>query len=74
MCQQLRREADDLGMVRHEIPHLLLQANMIFNYDEILGQYDAFDISIEDYTYTFVKAIMSFEYLRSIRAGQPECS
>lgn len=73
MCQQLKREADDLGMARHEIPHLLLQANIVFNYDETLGQYNAFDISIEDYTYTFVKAIMSSEYLRSIRAGQPEC-
>ena len=60
-------------MARHEIPHLMLQANMIFNYDEKIEQYEAFAISIENYTYTIVKGIMSPEYLRSIRSGKPAC-
>ena len=60
-------------MERYEIPHLLLQANMVFNYNPTLEQYEAFTISIENYTYTFVKAIMLPEYLRSIRAGRPVC-
>ncbi|OJJ32041.1 hypothetical protein ASPWEDRAFT_30983 [Aspergillus wentii DTO 134E9] len=66
-----KRENDDLGMAKYEIPQLLLQANMAFNYDKKLGQYEAFLISVKEqsYTYTFVRAIMSAEYLRSIRAG-----
>lgn len=61
-------------MVKYEIPHLLLQANMIFNYDSTLEQYEAFAISIDgNYTYTFVKAIVHPEYLQSIRSGRPAC-
>lgn len=68
------RETDDLGMVEYEIPHLLLQANMTFNYGLALEQYEAFAISIdENYTYTFVKAIVHSEYLQSIRSGRPAC-
>lgn len=44
---------------------------MIFNYDPRLEQYEAFAVSIENYTYTFVKAIMLPEYLQNIRAGRP---
>lgn len=44
---------------------------MVFNYDQSFRQYEAFAISIENYTYTFVRAIMSPEYLQSIRAGRP---
>ena len=46
---------------------------MVFNYDPKLEKYEAFAITIENYTYTFVKAIMCPEYLQSIRAGQPVC-
>jgi len=58
-------------MARYEIPHLLLQGNMVFNYDRSFGQHEAFAISIENYTHTFIKTIMSPEYLQSIRAGKP---
>lgn len=60
-------------MERYEIPHLLLQANMAFNYNPTSEQYEAFAISIENYTYTFVKAIVLPEYLRSLRAVRPVC-
>lgn len=46
---------------------------MIFNYDESFEQYEAFVISLENYTYTFVRAVMSPEYLKNIRAGKPVC-
>lgn len=58
-------------MARYEIPHLLLQMNMAFNYDESFGEYEAFVISIEDFTYTFLRAVASPQYIRSLRAGQP---
>lgn len=57
-------------MARYEIPHLLLQMNMAFNYDESFGEYEAFVISIEDFTYTFLRAVASPQYIRSLR-GQP---
>ena len=46
---------------------------MIYNYNETLKEYEAFLISLENYTYTFVRAIMSPEYIRSLRAGKPAC-
>ena len=58
-------------MARYEIPHLLLQMNMAFNYDESFGEYEAFVISIEDFTCTFLRAVASPQYIRSLRAGQP---
>lgn len=58
-------------MAKYEIPQLLLQANMAFNYDKSFEEYEAFMISIEGYTYTFIRAIMSPQYLKSLRAGQP---
>jgi len=69
--QQVKRTADSLGTARYEIPHLLLQAKMVLNYDESFGQYEAFAISTENFIYTFVEAIMSPEYLRSLRTGSP---
>ena len=45
---------------------------MIFNYDESLDEYEAFIISFEIYTYTFVKAVM-LPRIRNIRASQPVC-
>lgn len=44
---------------------------MAFNYDKGFEEYEAFVISIESYTYTLTRAIMSPQYLRSLRAGQP---
>lgn len=46
---------------------------MVFNYNETFNEYEAFLISLEKYTYTFVRAVMSPEYIRSIRAGKPAC-
>ncbi|KAL2823822.1 hypothetical protein BDW59DRAFT_92518 [Aspergillus cavernicola] len=66
LCVVLQ-EPGSLGMARHEIPQLLLQANMVFNYDQNLETYEAFLISAE-YTFTILRAIVSPDYLRSIRA------
>lgn len=44
---------------------------MVFNYNKSFEEYEAFVISIKGYTYTFIRAIMSPQYLRSLRAGQP---
>lgn len=46
---------------------------MIFNYGQSFDEYEAFVISFENYTYTFIKAVMSPQYIRSICAGQPAC-
>ncbi|KAK2807508.1 hypothetical protein FQN50_005376 [Emmonsiellopsis sp. PD_5] len=67
----IKREPGDLGMARYEIPQLLLQANMVFNYDQNFENYEAFLVSVEDYTYTIIRAIISPEYLVSLRAGRP---
>lgn len=61
--KQRKQEPGDLGMAKYEIPQLLLQANVALNYDENLGQYEAFVISVDDtsYTYTFPRAIIFAE-------------
>ena len=46
---------------------------MGFNYDGTFKEYEAFLISLENYTYTFVRAVMSPEYIRSLRAGKSAC-
>lgn len=46
---------------------------MVFNYDGTFKEYEAFLISLENYTYTFVRAVMSPEYIRSLRAGKSAC-
>ena len=46
---------------------------MVFNYDETFEEYEAFLISVENYTYTFIRAVMSPEYIKSIRAGKAAC-
>ncbi|PGH34122.1 hypothetical protein GX50_03085 [[Emmonsia] crescens] len=46
LCVVLRKqEPGDLGMARYEIPQLLLQANMVFNYDQNFERYDVFLIT-----------------------------
>lgn len=57
-------------MAKYKIPQLLLQINMAFNYDGSFGEYEAFVVSIEDFTYTFLRAVASPQYIRSLR-GQP---
>lgn len=44
---------------------------MVFSYGDTFEQYEAFHISLENYTYAFVKAVMSPEHLKSIRVGEP---
>ncbi|KAL5342851.1 hypothetical protein BJX70DRAFT_394293 [Aspergillus crustosus] len=66
-----KAEPGTLGIARYEIPFLLLQANMIFNFDQSLNRYEGFLIVVEGYTYTIVKAVVSPEYVRSVRAWKP---
>lgn len=54
---QRKQEAGDLGMAKYEIPQLLLQANMAFNYDKGFEEYEAFVISIEGYTNTHLPGL-----------------
>ncbi|KAL2855965.1 hypothetical protein BJY01DRAFT_242905 [Aspergillus pseudoustus] len=64
-------ERGDLGMAKREIPQLLLQLNMVFNFDDSRDEYDAFVISFHrPFQYTFVRAIASAEYIRSVRANE----
>lgn len=46
---------------------------MGFNYDGTFKEYEAFLISLENYTYTFVRAVMSPEYIGSLRTGKSAC-
>ncbi|KAL3455144.1 hypothetical protein BJX64DRAFT_295332 [Aspergillus heterothallicus] len=67
-----KKERGTAGIAKHEIPHLLLQLNMVFNYDQTRNEYDAFLITLErPYTYRFVRAIASAEYIRSVRGNEP---
>jgi hypothetical protein len=59
-------------MARHEIPQLLLQLNMVYNFDATRGEYDAFLVSFDEpFRYTFIRAVASADYIRSIRGNEP---
>ncbi|KAL3452341.1 hypothetical protein BJX65DRAFT_303176 [Aspergillus insuetus] len=66
------RKRGELGMARYEIPQLLLQLNMVYNFDATREEYDAFLISFDKpFRYTFIRAVASAEYIRSIRGNEP---
>ncbi|KAL2854198.1 hypothetical protein BJX68DRAFT_264937 [Aspergillus pseudodeflectus] len=66
------RKRGELGMARYEIPQLLLQLNMVYNFDATREEYDAFLVSFDEpFRYTFIRAVASADYIRSIRGNEP---
>ncbi|KAL5341641.1 hypothetical protein BJX70DRAFT_395704 [Aspergillus crustosus] len=62
----------DERMARYEIPQLLLQMNMAYNYNPTMSEYEAFVISFEKpFVFTFVRASATAAYARSIRSIKP---